>query len=959
MNEKGELRLAGCYIVRNEAAVLGRSLESIKGQTDELLVVDTGSTDDTVQIAQSYGARVLSHPWQDDFSEARNFALDELTADWVVFLDADEYFTPETRGNLREEIQAADAAGTDLLLIQWRNIDADTGAHLVDVYTPRIFRRKPTLRYEGRIHEQLRENGENVKRVAVIPEERLLLMHTGYSTHLSRGKAERNLRLLLMDLAESRQPETLYMALAEAYDGLDDEAMAMKYAYMDIANGRQSSTYASRSYRLLLRRLARHPAAFDERREVARRATEDFPELPEFHAEYAECLAYLFDYEGAVREAGAALRAFAAYHGIEPLQFDAAMGAAVEKRRGLWEKIQERQKEITISACLIARDEERDMPAWLRNTAVYSDERLVADTGSADDTRALAEAAGAKVYDFPWEDDFAAARNFVLSKAKGDWVAVLDADETFTAPERVRALLAEVEVLHPEAEAVKVMIANVDEDDGGREVQRFMAVRLFKRRAGLNYRGRVHEMLVGEDGQLPAFYEEKYRLLIQHTGYSAKRMVQKARRNLALLQADIETHGEGPQHYRFLADCFASLGRPEEALHYAQMAVTAPLQAVGSQSDMYFLVLQCLRWLERPAEERLAAAREARRRFPLLPEYQAEEGAILWELGEAAKARTRLLRALALYRQPEDTSGEASRFAGMAAWTYEKLAEIDWQEGRKAMAETNVEQALHLNPYDEEALNLYAEMRGDAPIEKTAAELRQFFGPEEADLQYLLRWSEGNGWIRLYQQFAAQLQAEFQKTAPRLALYEKAQQGDLAAVYNDVVTGLAEVFPQLVTSLLLLEKEEGVEARDLRRRCAQLLPPRAAVVWAAYEGQEIEYQEDGFNALLPVFLRQGDDGQIARFGALAEGFSAEKLYDTAKKVMEEERWAPAFTLFSRIPGESPVVTAAFWTEVAVCLYHLQEWESAEECFAQAEALGGETPEIASYRGWMREAAGHG
>ena len=486
-----------------------------------------------------------------------------------------------------------------------------------------------------------------------------------------------------------------------------------------------------------------------------------------------------------------------------------------------------------------------------------------------------------------------------------------------------------------------------------------MAVRLFKRRPGLNYRGRVHEMLVGEDGQLPAFYEEKYRLLIQHTGYSAKRMVQKARRNLALLQADIETHGEGPQHYRFLADCFASLGRPEEALHYAQLAVTAPLQAVGSQSDMYFLILQCLRWLERPAEERLAAAREARRRFPLLPEYQAEEGAILWELGEAAEARTRLLRALALYRQPEDTSGEASRFAGMAAWTYEKLAEIDWQEGRKAMAETNVEQALHLNPYDEEALNLYAEMRGDAPIEKTAAELRQFFGPEEADLQYLLRWSEGNGWIRLYQQFAAQLQAEFQKTAPRLALYEKAQQGDLAAVYNDVVTGLAEVFPQLVTSLLLLEKEEGVEARDLRRRCAQLLPPRAAAVWAAYEGQEIEYQEDGFNALLPVFLRQGDDGQISRFGALAEGFSAEKLYDTAKKVMEEERWAPAFTLFSRIPGESPVVTAAFWTEVAVCLYHLQEWESAEECFAQAEALGGETPEIASYRGWMREAAGHG
>ena len=108
--------------------------------------------------------------------------------------------------------------------------------------------------------------------------------------------------------------------------------------------------------------------------------------------------------------------------------------------------------------------------------------------------------------------------------------------------------------------------------------------------------------------------------------------------------------------------------------------------------------------------------------------------------------------------------------------------------------------------------------------------------------------------------------------------------------------------------------------------------------------------------MLPIFLQEGDDDQIARFGALAAGFSPEALYDVAKKVMGEERWAPAFTLFSRIPGDAAVVTATFWTEVGVCLYHLSEWESAEECFAQAEAMGGETPEIASYRTWMKEAA---
>ena len=102
-----KLRIAGCYIVRNEAAVLAKSLDSLAGAVDELVVVDTGSEDDTAQIARSRGARVVSHEWREDFSEARNFALGELTADWVVFLDADEYFTPETRGRLRAEIEAA------------------------------------------------------------------------------------------------------------------------------------------------------------------------------------------------------------------------------------------------------------------------------------------------------------------------------------------------------------------------------------------------------------------------------------------------------------------------------------------------------------------------------------------------------------------------------------------------------------------------------------------------------------------------------------------------------------------------------------------------------------------------------------------------------------------------------------------------------------------------------------
>ena len=75
------LRISACYIVKNEAARLSRSLASLTGAVDEIVVVDSGSTDDTVKIAEEYGALVFQFPWCDDFSAARNFSLSKATGD--------------------------------------------------------------------------------------------------------------------------------------------------------------------------------------------------------------------------------------------------------------------------------------------------------------------------------------------------------------------------------------------------------------------------------------------------------------------------------------------------------------------------------------------------------------------------------------------------------------------------------------------------------------------------------------------------------------------------------------------------------------------------------------------------------------------------------------------------------------------------------------------------------------
>lgn len=85
------MKISACYIVKNEAENLARSIDSLQGVADEIVVADTGSTDNTMEVARQLGAAVYSFPWQEDFAAARNFALSKATGDWLILLDADEY----------------------------------------------------------------------------------------------------------------------------------------------------------------------------------------------------------------------------------------------------------------------------------------------------------------------------------------------------------------------------------------------------------------------------------------------------------------------------------------------------------------------------------------------------------------------------------------------------------------------------------------------------------------------------------------------------------------------------------------------------------------------------------------------------------------------------------------------------------------------------------------------------
>lgn len=344
------MKLSACYIVKNEERVLQASMESLAESVDEFIVVDTGSQDSTLRIAGRFGADVSYFPWQDDFSGPRNAAIERATGDWIVFLDADEFLSAETRRNLRTFLGKLSPESVDGLAVPLRNIDTDHGNRLLlDSFALRIFPRREELRFCGRIHEELRKGGRPLSHILQLLPQELQIIHTGYSNEIAGKKAARNLRLLRQELRESCHPERVYGYLADAYLGLGNVQEAEKYAYLDIQSGaRKNSSYASRSYRILLQLLAYDGTRTRERREVCRMAVEDFPHIPEFSADLAECEAAMGDIGQAIvcmRQALAEFRAGDGSHGWEPSMFTAEMAEMAQRRMEAWQGILERKED--------------------------------------------------------------------------------------------------------------------------------------------------------------------------------------------------------------------------------------------------------------------------------------------------------------------------------------------------------------------------------------------------------------------------------------------------------------------------------------------------------------------------------------------------------------------------------------------------------------------------------------
>ncbi len=206
--------VSACMIVKNEEELLPGCLESIRGWVDDIVVVDTGSTDKTVAIAESYGARVFHQEWEGDFSKHRNYSIGEATGDWVFIIDADERMTDADIPSVRRCLADPQAK---IIAVNVLNVGGKFDEQVTFLPSVRFFRRELGLRYEGIVHNQLRIDAKQpVLRTGVT------IRHLGYglSPEKLAAKAARTIELLDKQLAQNPKDAFALFNYAQVLLGL-------------------------------------------------------------------------------------------------------------------------------------------------------------------------------------------------------------------------------------------------------------------------------------------------------------------------------------------------------------------------------------------------------------------------------------------------------------------------------------------------------------------------------------------------------------------------------------------------------------------------------------------------------------------------------------------------------------------------------------------------------------------
>lgn len=382
-----------------------------------------------------------------------------------------------------------------------------------------------------------------------------------------------------------------------------------------------------------------------------------------------------------------------------------------------------------ISLCMIVKNEEASLATCLRSVADLVNEIIVVDTGSSDQTKAIAARFGACVYDFAWVNDFSAARNESLRHASGEWIVWLDADESLdeTNRQRLRALFTRL----PDANVPYVMTQMCLQEASlqgphGQADKPVEQVRLFRNHREIRWQHRVYEQI------LPAVRRvgselAKTDIVIQHPGYSDLDLHRrKIERNLVLAELEYSEHPEDPYVLYSLGVFLQRLGRTAESLRYLQPCVGKIAPTATYAAKAHALLTQGYMQTGNSSMA-LAVCRAGLGFVPNDPELLTQEGMLLRSAGDLPSAEacfTRLIR-------PE----AAALPADQACWVRHNLAQLYRQTGRGVQAVEQWRAALAVQPTFAlgwlELGELYISMNRWDDLDQVVAQLQKHAGQME------------------------------------------------------------------------------------------------------------------------------------------------------------------------------------------------------------------------------------
>ena len=280
-NTVGErLRLSLCMIVRDSAETLPACLESIKPWVDEMVVVDTGSNDNTREIAADFGARVFEFPWPDSFSIARNESIRHARGEWIYWMDSDDTITPENGRKLRElaDNQHADSTLGYVMQVHCPGGNASSDVTVVDHV--KLFRNLPSLEFEFRIHEQLLPSIRRLE--GDVEWTDIFVVHSGsdQSAEGKQRKYDRDLRLLILELEDRPEHPFALFNVGMTYADMEQWAEADGYLRRSIDASEPGESHLRKAYALLVNCLAQLDRT-DEALRICEQGLSQFTDDPE------------------------------------------------------------------------------------------------------------------------------------------------------------------------------------------------------------------------------------------------------------------------------------------------------------------------------------------------------------------------------------------------------------------------------------------------------------------------------------------------------------------------------------------------------------------------------------------------------------------------------------------------------------------------------------------------------